>query len=397
MHRDIKFENILIREKLERDGLPRRDCTFLLADVGLAWEFGASGDLPDPHYSHGLKFGTANWRAPEVEACRGRYAPPADIYALGLVVLRVLTPEMSEASTLLANVPAPFRDDDVMDLLAKMVDADPSKRPTALEILDTSKWPWVWDKTRTPTTTATAKRGLSVAGVKRPREFCLLEKVASTLGVTSRSASGAGATSAGGSAGGSHDAAGGAGGSTDGETLGDSVRAALRSRLGDRFAAFMEDILRRGSRRAELFLPLLSRLQQETPGGGDAAISLVGLQDASIEVFCRVFDRNGDGMLDAPEVTQMFEIVQYTSAGRAHAFAAEVAQLQWMTGAKTDERARHESKCFQNGQGVPCGRCAYYYVDAKNRNAGVVPRETITYASLVDAFKADAIRVRPLA
>ena len=200
VHRDIKFENILIREKLERDGLPRRDCTYLLADVGLAWEFGPSGDLPDPHFSRGLKFGTANWRAPEVEACRGRYTPAADIYALGLVVLRVLTPEMSAASTLLANVPKPFRDDDVMDLLSKMVDADPAKRPTALEIIDTgasSKWPWVWDKARVPN----SKKAASVAGVKRPREFSLLEKVASTIGITptrSRSARSGGSAGGGG-------------------------------------------------------------------------------------------------------------------------------------------------------------------------------------------------------
>ena len=193
------------------------------------------------------------------------------------------------------------------------------------------------------------------------------------------------------------DATGRAGDIAGREMLGDSVRTALRKRLGERFALFSDDILRRGSRRVDVFLPLLSRLQQDTSTSDDAAISLVGLDDASIEVFCRVWDRNGDGMLDAPEVHSMFDIVQYTPKGKTHAFATEVAQLQWATTAKIEERGRHEEKCFSGGQGVPCGTCTYYYVDPKNRNAGVVPRESITYASLVNAFKADAIRVRPLA
>ncbi|WP_235014828.1 serine/threonine-protein kinase [Microbacterium sp. SLBN-154] len=134
VHRDLKPANILVTPS----PLPHRRFRAKLADFGIAYLLD-SARITTP----GTVIGTASYLAPE--QVRGAApAPPADIYALGLVLLEALTgtrafPAASAAEAALARLGAPpLIPADVgpgwRALLERMTDLDPARRPAALEV-----------------------------------------------------------------------------------------------------------------------------------------------------------------------------------------------------------------------------------------------------------------------
>ena len=74
VHRDIKMENVLI------------DKEFKIKLI----DFGFSVQLPKENYILHDYCGTPNYIAPEVAQREGYYGKPADIWALGVVVFRMV-------------------------------------------------------------------------------------------------------------------------------------------------------------------------------------------------------------------------------------------------------------------------------------------------------------------
>lgn len=127
VHRDVKPSNILLATDERRA---------YLADFGLALQ----GQVTRVTRS-GVLVGTAGYLAPE-QVRGAEVGPPADVYALGLVLLECLTgrPEYPGGDTeaalarlhreprIPANLPAEW-----VDVLTAMTHTLPSKRPTAAE------------------------------------------------------------------------------------------------------------------------------------------------------------------------------------------------------------------------------------------------------------------------
>ena len=127
VHRDVKPSNVL----LDGDGRPR------LADFGVA-QLDGSGTLT----ASGFTVGTAAYLAPE--QVRGEpVGPPADVYALGLLVLEATTGERAYPGTgfttamarlerppeVPTSVPAPLA-----SRLRAMTAMDPAERPTTAAV-----------------------------------------------------------------------------------------------------------------------------------------------------------------------------------------------------------------------------------------------------------------------
>ena len=128
VHRDIKPANILLRE-------PAGAAT--LADFGLARLVDASRLT-----GVGLVIGTANYLAPE-QAAGEPIGPPADIYALGLVLLECLTGQKAFPGVGIEAAVARLQRAPVIPaevgpawgaLLAAMTSQRPSDRPTAAAV-----------------------------------------------------------------------------------------------------------------------------------------------------------------------------------------------------------------------------------------------------------------------
>jgi serine/threonine protein kinase len=129
VHRDLKPANVLIGE----DGRPR------LADFGIAKAADADGAMET---LPGTIVGTAAFLAPE-QAQGLRVGPPADVYALGLVLLEALTGRREFPGTAAESAPARLHRDPVVpdgvpgalgDVLRAMTAAAPAERPTATEV-----------------------------------------------------------------------------------------------------------------------------------------------------------------------------------------------------------------------------------------------------------------------
>ncbi|AXB44175.1 serine/threonine-protein kinase [Amycolatopsis albispora] len=125
-HRDLKPANILLAG----------DCP-LLTDFGLAHRLGST-DLT----ASGAVVGTAAYMAPE-QVRGGEVGPPADVYALGLILLECLTgyreyPGTMVESALARLTRSPEIPDTVppalRDLLSRMTDKHPTARPTATQL-----------------------------------------------------------------------------------------------------------------------------------------------------------------------------------------------------------------------------------------------------------------------
>ncbi|GAB2751794.1 serine/threonine-protein kinase [Amycolatopsis magusensis] len=125
-HRDLKPANILLAGDRP-----------LLTDFGLAYRLGTS-DLT----SSGAVVGTAAYMAPE--QVRGKeVGPPADIYALGLILLECLTGYREYPGAMVESALARLsRTPEIPDfvgpmlsaLLTRMTDEDPRARPTAAQV-----------------------------------------------------------------------------------------------------------------------------------------------------------------------------------------------------------------------------------------------------------------------
>lgn len=134
VHRDLKPSNVLFAPASLPGARPRAK----LADFGIAVLLDAARVT-----SPGTIIGTAAYLAPE--QVRGADpAPPADVYALGLVLLEALTgtrayPHADGVGAALARLNEPPTVPDTLspqwrDLLARMLDDDPGRRPTAAEV-----------------------------------------------------------------------------------------------------------------------------------------------------------------------------------------------------------------------------------------------------------------------
>ncbi len=137
VHRDVKPSNVLLAPAAQ----PDRPFQAKLADFGVASLLDGAR-LTSP----GTVVGTAVYLSPE--QLRGAAASPAaDVYALGLVLLETLTgkrafPEASGISAVLARLlEAPRVPDEVgpqwSQLLKRMTESDPARRPAASEVART--------------------------------------------------------------------------------------------------------------------------------------------------------------------------------------------------------------------------------------------------------------------
>jgi tRNA A-37 threonylcarbamoyl transferase component Bud32 len=134
VHRDIKPSNVL----LWRSPLPGREWRAKLADFGIAYL------LDSPRVTTpGLMVGTVAYIAPE-QARGDSPAPPADIYALGIMLIEALTgtrpfSDAEGIGAVMARLAAPPPIPDTLPpawqgLLRGMTATRPDDRPTALDV-----------------------------------------------------------------------------------------------------------------------------------------------------------------------------------------------------------------------------------------------------------------------
>ena len=123
VHRDIKPANLML------SGLRRSPVRII--DFGIAAE---SGDAPEP----GVSSGTVHYMSPE-QAAGGAVQPSWDVYAMGLVLLEILTGTKAFPGTAVESLVArTLRSPEIPDslggwasLLRSLTAMDPSERPTA--------------------------------------------------------------------------------------------------------------------------------------------------------------------------------------------------------------------------------------------------------------------------
>lgn len=132
VHRDVKPANILIDSQAAD---PRYGAK--LADFGIARLTDATHMTAD-----GTTLGTANYLSPE-QVLAAEVGPPADVYALGLVLLECLTGRVTFEGTGIEAALARLRRNPAVpeylhpgwrELLAAMTDRDPARRPAAHEV-----------------------------------------------------------------------------------------------------------------------------------------------------------------------------------------------------------------------------------------------------------------------
>jgi serine/threonine protein kinase len=131
VHRDVKPANILLAA-----GEDERVLSAKLTDFGIARLVDSTRMTMD-----GLTIGTPNYLSPE-QATGGEVGPPADVYALGLVLLECLTGEVVypgwgvEAAVVRLHRPPEvpsWLGPQWSHLVGAMTDADPGQRPSAEE------------------------------------------------------------------------------------------------------------------------------------------------------------------------------------------------------------------------------------------------------------------------
>ncbi|MDT4959332.1 MAG: eukaryotic-like serine/threonine-protein kinase [Pseudonocardiales bacterium] len=131
VHRDVKPANILLT-----DGAAGGPVTAKLTDFGIARLVDSTRMT-----MHGLTLGTPNYLSPE-QVTGGEVGPPADVYALGLVLLECVTGQVvypgygvEAAVVRLHRPPAfpPWLDPEFTRLLVAMTQPDPAHRPSAAQ------------------------------------------------------------------------------------------------------------------------------------------------------------------------------------------------------------------------------------------------------------------------
>jgi serine/threonine protein kinase len=135
VHRDVKPANIL----LGADDVTPESVRARLSDFGIVRMVGS-----ERMTAADLTLGTASYVAPE-QARGADVEPPADVYALGLVLIEALSgvrcfdgplhealaARLTTAPTIPAGLPAPWP-----ELLAAMTARDPAQRPSAADVAD---------------------------------------------------------------------------------------------------------------------------------------------------------------------------------------------------------------------------------------------------------------------
>jgi calcium/calmodulin-dependent protein kinase I len=136
VHRDIKLDNILIKRIEEKENYEVR-----IADFGLATF------TPNDELIH-HKCGSPGYVAPEIFKKEG-YSYKVDIFSLGSVLFNLLTGRYlfsadCQQDLLIKNIKCQTahiikylknNSEECRDLLFRMIDADPAKRPSANEAL----------------------------------------------------------------------------------------------------------------------------------------------------------------------------------------------------------------------------------------------------------------------
>ncbi len=136
LHRDLKPANVMLT-----GGEPP---VVKIADFGLAGVFRApidvEGDTAAPQLTQlGAFLGTPAYMAPELARGAEHASPASDVFALGVVAHDLLTGKapFADAAVLLAQRGARLPVvDGVPDVIARALDADPARRPTAAELRD---------------------------------------------------------------------------------------------------------------------------------------------------------------------------------------------------------------------------------------------------------------------
>ncbi|AGL17622.1 serine/threonine-protein kinase [Actinoplanes sp. N902-109] len=135
VHRDVKPDNILLQDSEEHDERP----DVRLTDFGIAQVLDGPG-LTTPH----VVVGTPHYMAPEAIS-GGEAAPPADVYALGVVLFELVsgrTPYSGEPFAILRGHldERPRRPvglpDAVWAVVERCLDKDPARRPPAATVRD---------------------------------------------------------------------------------------------------------------------------------------------------------------------------------------------------------------------------------------------------------------------
>ena len=134
IHRDIKLNNILLNDKggvtLSDFGISRFVDDRIRKEVDVTRTIVSMGER---QVTGNLIMGTEGYMGPEIK--RGEAATAAsDTYALGITFFRLLTGIWYEPGTDALKLLEPF-DSAWMEILPRMLDADPKKRPTNLTVL----------------------------------------------------------------------------------------------------------------------------------------------------------------------------------------------------------------------------------------------------------------------
>eukprot|EP01133_Synstelium_polycarpum_P014513 gene14513-17132_t len=161
VHCDLKPENLLYSDNTDQ------------AIIKLC-DFGLSQRCPQGTLLRSL-VGTPTYMAPEISACTG-YGKPVDMWSLGVIIYILLCgfPPFDETTGYNLEFPSPEWDnisDSAKDLIKSLLVTDPSKRPTASQIL---KHFWV--------SGVSAGKQSIIGTLKTLREFNTLRAAGKTMG-----------------------------------------------------------------------------------------------------------------------------------------------------------------------------------------------------------------------
>ncbi|CAK0760674.1 hypothetical protein CVIRNUC_002790 [Coccomyxa viridis] len=141
IHRDVKAGNILINT----------DGNVVLADFGVAAQMERGGSWGNKNVSRNTFVGTPCWMAPEVMEQTQGYNSSADIWSFGITILELAHghapfaryPPMKVLLMTIQNPPPSLESDSkkhfskaMRDIVAKCLVKDPTKRPSATQLLD---------------------------------------------------------------------------------------------------------------------------------------------------------------------------------------------------------------------------------------------------------------------